>query len=178
MTTTPAPRQRASRRTAPLGAVALTTLLVVLLVLGGVVAFAPRMLGATPLAVRSHSMEPALGQGDLAVVQQVEPEQLEVGDIIAFRPRNSDQLVTRRIIEIVENEGTVLSLRTRGDGLPRPDVPIRPYQIEGRVAYAVPLVGTILQQPVLVAAIAVLGLGMLGVTIAAFFVPSMRFYRR
>ena len=68
MTRIDAPPAREARAR-PLGAVALTALLTGLLVLGGIVAFLPRILGATPHVVDGHTMEPSLSRGDLAVVR-------------------------------------------------------------------------------------------------------------
>lgn len=162
----------------PLGAVALTALLTVLVLLGGLVAFAPRLFGATQLVVDGHSMEPALSRGDLVVVEDVDPDELRVGDIIAFRPRRfGDDIRTHRIIEITREDGAVVRIRTRGDGLAEADDPITPAHLVGRVSYSVPLVGSLLQSPLLIATITLLGVGLLGVTITAFFVPSLRLRR-
>ena len=119
-------------------------------------------------------------------MREVDPGDLQVGDIIAFRPRLfGEDVVTHRIVEIVRERGEVVRLRTQGDVVrlrtqgdvhPEPDAPITPAHLVGKVSYAVPLVGSVVRSPLVVASITLLGLGLLGVTITAF-VPSMRFHR-
>lgn len=71
-------------------------------------------------AVLSGSMEPALETGSLVVTRPVDPEEIEVGDIITF---NSVWLggrsVTHRVIDIKKN--SPVSFQTQGDNCGMPD---------------------------------------------------------
>lgn len=152
-----------ARRTPALASVALTLLLVAVLGLVSAVTLAPRLVGAVPLAVPTESMQPALAQGDLVMVRPVEPEYLEVGDLVAFRPTpGSGRVVTHRLTGIVEERGEVVALQTQGDANPYPDEPITRDQLEGRVAYSVPFVGRAVQEPAGLVAVAVGGLALVG----------------
>ncbi len=72
------------------------------------------VFGRSLLTVVTGSMEPSLHTGDYIYVKKVPADELEVGDIIAFRSEESDvsgKLVTHRIIEITP-EGDFV---TKGD---------------------------------------------------------------
>lgn len=72
------------------------------------------VFGRSLLTVVTGSMEPSLHTGDYIYVKKVPADELEVGDIIAFRSEESDvsgKLVTHRIIEITP-EGDFI---TKGD---------------------------------------------------------------
>jgi len=103
------------------------------------VLFAPR-LGWQVDTVLSGSMSPTLGVGSAAVVRPVEPQAVEIGDVITYRsPRNGD-LTTHRVIGIAEN--SPLYFRTKGDANENPDVYLVPSaNLEGKVVFDVPLVG-------------------------------------
>lgn len=93
----------------------------------------PGVLGFSPLAVASGSMEPALSTGDLAVVHR--EASYQAGDVVAFWDGGS--LTTHRIVA-EGPEGFV----TKGDSNNVQDPrPVAPDQVAGRVVLAVPLVG-------------------------------------
>lgn len=105
-------------------------------VLGALVAIgyfgAMLVLGTNPPLVPTmgKSMQPLLHQGDLAVIRQVTPSEIEVGDVIAFRTTESVQtrfgvpsLVLHRVTDV--NEGRQgLVFTTIGDNNSEED----PYQ--------------------------------------------------
>ncbi|QAY69121.1 signal peptidase I [Xylanimonas protaetiae] len=161
-----APARPSSTRPAPaLGSVALTLLLVALLGLVAAVTVAPRLVGAVPLAVANDSMQPSMARGDLVVVRPVPAELLEVGDVVAYRPvPGSGEVVTTRVTDVVVRDGAVVHLQTQGDASPYPDGPMDREQLKGRVAYAVPLVGRVAQQPWLLAAVTLGGAVLVGAT--------------
>jgi signal peptidase len=72
------------------------------------------------LAVESESMEPTLYRGDLIILQSVDPNTLQVGDIIVFDFGSLDVPVVHRIIHI-ENTSGYLEFTTMGDNNPGPD---------------------------------------------------------
>lgn len=106
------------------------------------VAVIPRVLGAVPLTVLTGSMTPTYRPGDIVIVQPVPAESLAIGDVVTFQPISDDpRLTTHRIVDIVSQNGTVISVITRGDANNVDDAPIIPEQIQGKVIYSVPLVG-------------------------------------
>ncbi|MDY6833542.1 MAG: signal peptidase I [Chloroflexota bacterium] len=115
--------------------------LMTLIVVASLVFFAPQF-GWQVGTIKSGSMEPALEIGGVAVLQEVEAESIDVGDIIAYKPYGRhDKTVTHRVVEVVD-EYDKTSFRTKGDANSEPD----PYSIpagavDGVVRMHIPLVG-------------------------------------
>ena len=113
----------------------------------------PSVLGITPMVVLSGSMsgeaEDHIEVGDLIFVGEVEPEELEVGDIIAYRSGGS--AVTHRIIAIETAEDGNLLFTTKGDANEVEDTqPVTEEQLVGIYKGKIPKVGDFalfLQQP-------------------------------
>jgi signal peptidase len=83
--------------------------------IGAVAACTLAVLGYRPLIVRSGSMEPALGVGDVVVVEDVEVRDLVVGDIATLAdPAIVDDSLTHRVRSI-SVDGETVTLTTRGD---------------------------------------------------------------
>jgi signal peptidase len=103
----------------------------------------PRLAGWTPLTVLTNSMAPTLPPGTLVVVQPVDPAGLAVGDVVTYQLRSEEPtLVTHRISAVTATADGVTAYVLQGDNNPDPDVePVVPEQVQGRVAYAVPLLG-------------------------------------
>ena len=76
----------------------------------------PSIGGHFPMIVLTDSMLPLISSGDLIFCVTVEPEDVEVGDVISFfDPMGSGTaVVTHRVLEIMEKDGQ-LSFRTKGD---------------------------------------------------------------
>jgi signal peptidase len=139
----PNARRRAVRgvlRSVRLGASA--ALLVAVIGIAVVTVVLPRLTGWTPLTVLTGSMSPTLPPGTLVVVEPVDPAALAVGDVVTYQLHSDDpMLVTHRIISISETAGST-TYELQGDNNPDPDIdPVLPEQVQGRVAYAVPLLG-------------------------------------
>jgi signal peptidase len=100
------------------------------------------VVGVEPFAIRSGSMEPALGIGSLAIVTRSDHTP-EAGEVIAFRLPNG-AVVTHRVVDVVNSEaGTYLA--TKGDANESPDASLVPLEsVIGPVAVAVPLLGFLL----------------------------------
>jgi signal peptidase len=117
-------------------------LLVVVLGIAVVTVVLPRITGWTPLTVLTGSMAPTLPPGTLVVVQPVDPAALAVGDVVTYQLRSGEPtLVTHRIVSISQAAGAITYV-LQGDNNPDPDIDaVVPEQVQGRVAYAVPLLG-------------------------------------
>ena len=76
----------------------------------------PAIGGYSPMIVLTDSMLPEISSGDLIIAQQIDPEEVKVGDVISFfdPAGNGTSVVTHRVIEIVEENGET-KWRTRGD---------------------------------------------------------------
>lgn len=73
----------------------------------------PNIFGYKPFIVLSGSMESKISVGDLVFVKKVNPNELKVGDIIAFRD-SEDIVTTHRIVDI-ETKDNGLCFVTKGD---------------------------------------------------------------
>lgn len=107
----------------------------------GLVVAVPLATGATTLTVLTGSMEPTIAPGALVAVKPVQPSDIQVGDIVTFRPDSgSEDLITHRVVAIhVGAQGT--QWVTRGDANNTDDPPITAEQIRGTVSYSLPYLG-------------------------------------
>lgn len=67
------------------------------------------------MIVLTDSMDPVIKSGDLIFTKAVDPESVEVGDIITFfdPDGNGTSTVTHRVVEVLREDG--LQFRTKGD---------------------------------------------------------------
>lgn len=116
-----------------------TTLLVAAVVLLAVLLGGVRLIGLTPFAVLSGSMEPAYQVGSLIYVQKVAPENIQVGDPITF-VLNADLLVaTHRVVEIDKVNSYFF---TKGDANDNPDgAPVHFNNLIGKPVFTIPKLG-------------------------------------
>jgi len=72
----------------------------------------PDVGGFLPLIVLTDSMYPVIESGDLIICRTAEPEEIRVGDVIAFfdPAGNGTTIVTHRVTEVTED-----GWRTKGD---------------------------------------------------------------
>lgn len=129
-----------------------TTILVILVFCLAVLLGLPRFINIQPLVVLSGSMEPAFMTGSLVYVQEIDTNQLEVGDVITFY-QDDETVVTHRIIEKVDTaeiSGGVL-YRTKGDANEMEDANlVPPENVIGKAMFAIPYLGYLaqyIQQP-------------------------------
>ncbi|TAK61637.1 MAG: signal peptidase I [Dehalococcoidia bacterium] len=92
--------------------------------------------GVRPSFVPSHSMEPAIDPGSIAVTRPVNPDSVQVGDIVMYQRGRTH--VLHRVIEKRPDGAFIF----KGDhnNTPDPD-PVLPQQIEGRLIIDVPYAG-------------------------------------
>lgn len=95
---------------------ALTTLIVIAIVILAILLAGVRLVGLTPYVVLSGSMEPNYHTGSLIYDKKVDPFTLKEGDVITFMV-SEDTLATHRIVGVVpdEDEPGTIRFRTKGD---------------------------------------------------------------
>jgi len=110
----------------------------------------PQAVGANhSYVVLSGSMEPAIGTGDAVLVQSVDPQQIETGDVITFGESGDERPTTHRVIGVNEGENG-LAFETKGDNNEDPDASAVPAeQVEGTVMsfgplLSIPLIGYVI----------------------------------
>ena len=76
----------------------------------------PNVAGTLPLIVLTDSMYPVIESGDLIICHTEDPENIAVGDVIAFfdPAGNGSSIVTHRVAEVTEQDGKI-AWRTKGD---------------------------------------------------------------
>lgn len=116
----------------------LSTALIVIVVLLALLLVGVRLIGFTPYAVLSGSMEPNYPVGSIVYVKKVDPATLQVGDAITFR-LTGNVVATHRIIE-VHNEGQ-LGFRTQGDANETADGVTPATAVVGKVFFGIPFLG-------------------------------------
>ena len=104
----------------------------------------PSVLGLTPMVVLSGSMsgeaEDHIEVGDLVFVGRAAPEELEVGDVIAYM--NGGATVTHHITAIDTNTDGDLLFTTKGDANNAEDTtPVTEEQLVGIYRWRIPKVG-------------------------------------
>lgn len=96
----------------------------------------PTIFGRTMFQVISPSMEPTLKLGTVVMVKQVNPSEIQEGDIISFYSRDPDiykDVVTHRVDEVRRKKDGVLFF-TKGDANPSRDkYSVRENQFIGKV---------------------------------------------
>jgi len=124
--------------------------LLVLIVVPFIVYAVPQVVGADhSYVVLSGSMEPAIGTGDAVLVQSVDPQQIETGDVITFGSSGDDRPTTHRVIAVNDGDGG-LTFETKGDNNEDPDASSVPAEnVEGTVMsfgplHSIPLIGYVI----------------------------------
>lgn len=116
----------------------LNNIIIAILIVLVLVMFAPRLFGWQNLAVLSGSMEPNISVGSMVIIKDVNPEELETGDVITFRVSDST-LVTHRV---VENNVETQEITTKGDANDVNDGnPVSYSNVIGELFISIPLLG-------------------------------------
>lgn len=122
---------------------AITTVLVILIVILAVLLVGVRLAGFQVFTVLSGSMEPTYHVGSLIYVKDVDYRQLEAGDVITFM-LDENTVATHRIIQVVpdEDEPEVLRYATQGDANDAPDGTLVHYKnVIGTPVFTIPQLG-------------------------------------
>jgi signal peptidase len=127
----------------------LGVVLVVLVIAPFAVHAVPQVVGADhSYVVLSSSMEPTMSAGDVVVVEETPPSELEQNDIIVYAPPGGHEggtdRVTHRIVGVVSKDGQ-RHFRTKGDANEDPDETLVPAgNVKGRVTLTIPAVGHVI----------------------------------
>jgi signal peptidase I len=102
----------------------------------------PVLFGYQAFTILSGSMEPAIGTGDVVVVDEIAPLDARVGDVVSFRsPDNPTKILTHRVVE-VRAAGNEVRFATKGDANDAAERwSIAEGGTIGRVEYRVPKLG-------------------------------------
>jgi signal peptidase len=117
-------------------------LLLGVLALALFVVLMPRVMGVQFVSVLSDSMSPTFERGAVLVVRAVNPDAIEVGDVIVFRQVYDPDSTTAHRVTAVNGSGDSVSFETKGDANEMPDRgPVPAADVGGKVELDVPLLG-------------------------------------
>lgn len=123
----------------------MTTVLVAIVVLAAFLLVGVRLLGLQVFTVLSGSMEPTYHVGSLIYVKDVDPYELESGDVITFM-MDEDTVATHRILEVIpdESDSAVIRFKTKGDANEAEDGSLIHYKnVIGSPVFTIPKLGYI-----------------------------------
>ncbi len=122
-----------------------TTILVALVVLLAIALVGVRLVGLQVFTVLSGSMEPAYHTGSLIYVKDIEPAEIEAGQVITFM-LNEDTVATHRVVEVIpdDEDASVLRFKTKGDANDTVDGSLVHYKnVIGTPVFTIPYLGYI-----------------------------------
>lgn len=120
-----------------------TTVLVAVVVILALLLVGARLIGLQVFTVLSGSMEPTYHVGSLIYVKDVDPYELESGDVITFM-LDEDTVATHRIVEVIpdETDSTVVRFKTKGDANEAEDGSLVHYKnVIGSPVFNIPKLG-------------------------------------
>jgi signal peptidase I len=85
-------------------------------------------------------MEPNLKQGDLLLLHSVNGSSAGIGDIVAFH--RGDRGILHRVIEKKQSENGEIVLVTKGDNNRLADPPIKASEVDAKLLFRMPLLGS------------------------------------
>lgn len=116
--------------------------LVIVVVVLAILLYGLQFVGLKPYSVLSGSMQSVYPTGSLLYIKDVNPETLEVGDVITYKMAGGT-LCTHRIIEIVPDEDNpnIVRFRTKGDENDTADPLVDCDRVVGKAVFCIPLLG-------------------------------------
>ena len=121
----------------------ITSVLVALVVIVALLLVGARLTGLQVFTVLSGSMEPTYHVGSLIYVKDVDPFELESGEVITFM-LDENTVATHRIVEVVpdEEDASVVRFRTKGDANENADGSLVHYKnVIGSPVFTIPYLG-------------------------------------
>lgn len=118
---------------------AVTTALVVLVVIFAIFLMGSRLVGLQVFTVISGSMEPTYSVGDLLYVKSVDPDAVKAGDPITFVLNEDLVVATHRVVRV---DGANRQFFTKGDANENEDAnPVHFNNLIGVPIFSIPLLG-------------------------------------
>lgn len=120
-----------------------TTILVAIVVILALLLVGARLVGLQVFTVLSGSMEPTYHTGSLIYVKEVDPYELEAGDVITFM-LDEDTVATHRVVAVVpdEEDSAVVRFQTKGDANDAVDGSLVHYRnVVGSPVFTIPYLG-------------------------------------
>lgn len=117
--------------------------LIITLCLVAVVAV-PGLVGANgSYVVTSDSMSPEIDAGDVVIVTERDPGEIEEGDVITFAPPgDDDRRTTHRVVDVETDDDGQRQFITQGDANDNPDAqPVAADRVIGEVTFTIPYFG-------------------------------------
>lgn len=122
-----------------------TTILVAAVVLLAIALVGVRLVGLQIFTVLSGSMEPAYHTGSLIYVKDIDPAEINAGQVITFM-LNENTVATHRVVEVIpdEEDASVLRFKTKGDANNTVDGSLVHYKnVIGTPVFTIPYLGYI-----------------------------------
>jgi len=122
----------------------INTILIILVLFAAFVLVTTTLLGWKLNPVMSGSMDPVLKAGGVIASRAVDPETIEVGDIITHKSPDIGVVLVHRVIE--KEDDDELLFRTKGDANENPDPYLVPAEnVVGKVSFYIPFLGRVHQ---------------------------------
>lgn len=77
----------------------------------------PSIFGYVPLTVASPSMYPLFDEGDMIFIKEIDPDEIDIGDVICFfdPAQKGDVVLTHRVVDFVRDENGNIKLDENGN---------------------------------------------------------------
>ena len=99
----------------------------------------------TIYTIASDSMKPNFNKYDIVINKTVNPEEIEIGDVITFKSTNLEYSginMTHRVVGITGDEKDRIAFDTKGDNNPQKDSSYaRGHNVLGKAVFRIPLIG-------------------------------------
>lgn len=119
-----------------------TTIIVAVVIIMALMLVGVRLAGFQVFSVLSGSMEPEYQTGSLIYVRDVEPEAVQVGQVITFVLDENLTVATHRVIDIQTGEDGLLRFYTKGDANESADgSPVHENNLLGSPVFTIPYLG-------------------------------------
>lgn len=98
------------------------------------------LFGIQSFTVFSNSMEPTFQTGDIVIIRDTDPDDIQVGDVVTFR-QSENKYITHRVNKISQYQGNML-FTTKGDANNTTDEEQVPTSsIMGKKLFHIPYIG-------------------------------------
>ena len=98
--------------------------------------------GVQPTIIYSGSMQPTMNIGDIVIIQDIDTDQIQTGDIIQYITEERYNII-HRVVDIYEEGPTKLFITQGDDNQHIDETPIVPEQIQGKAIFTIPKIGLI-----------------------------------